>query len=191
MLTKKQFLERLNFIKEYEIRMGNFDKALNEFAKSDFTGFFDETTFDFLCDSLKEDMGDEYDIISAWMFDMEWGTRLTEIYDKDTGEIIADLNSPEALYDYLFTEYAKAPSKEEVKSTIKAQDNGVKFALLILDEMQNTNENVHNFGWEERNALLKYAKDKITHEYQFQRGIGADLNLDSSCYIISVLEDEG
>lgn len=193
MLTKKQFLERLDFIKKYETRMNNFDKALQKFAKSDFTGFYDEITFGHLCDCLKEDMNDKYDTISWWMCDLEWGTRkdMCNIYHPETGEVIATVDTPEALYDYLFIENTKTPPKEQMMAIVKAQDNGVKCALKVLDTMRNTNENTHNAGWAERNALLRYASDKIEHEYRFERGIGADLDIKKDFYIVSMLEEEG
>ena len=196
MLTKKQFLTIMNIILKEEESQNKFDEALKEYAPSDFTGFAKMGLLDDLVGFLKNVMNDEGDYISWWLWDSPdkgKNPKFCKIWlgDADDPETpVMEITTPEKLYDFLLLNYEKAPSKESIEMAVKAQDNGVKFALKILNEMQETNKKTGNQGWEERNALLKYAQDKIEHEYRFSRGIGADLNLDKELHIIGVLDEE-
>lgn len=204
MLTKKQFVKILNHIIKEEEKQDKLDQALREYAPSDFTGFSkpDETTF--LVGVLEELMGDkpqgEYNstYISWWLWDCPDRGRCKnddsctiwfgERDDENTDKIV--VRTPEDLYDVLLIEYGKAPTKESVQMAVKAQDNGVKFALHYLNVLKKNNKETKNEGWEERNALLDLASHKITNEYLLQRGTGADLNFEKDFNIISILEDE-
>ena len=194
MLTKKQFIERLNFIKEYQEKMNTFDKALKEFAHSDFTGFYDENIYAHLLNNLIEDMDDKYDTISWWICETDWGKEeeMTAIWEKDDPDDKPTWNikTPEDLYAYLFVNNAKAPSESSYALAIKAQDNGVKYTLKTLETMRYNNEEAHNKGWEERGALIRYALEKIENEYRMSRGGEADLDYSKFVEIISVLDDE-
>lgn len=193
MLTKKQFIERIEFIEDFHNRMCEFDEALRNYAPSDFSGFFDDKTYQYLIARLGEDVNDDNDYIGWWICETEFGKNknMCKIWEGDTDhdpDWIVD--TPEQLYDYIFIQNTKAPSKESVQLAVKAQDNGVKFALKIIEEMQRTNEKTKNEGWGERGVLLQYAQDKIEREYRLQRGIGADLNFSKNLHIISVLDEE-
>ena len=50
---------------------------------------------------LEEIMEDNYDTISWWIYDTEYGTSEPNIYDGKTGELTHCLDTPEKLYDYL------------------------------------------------------------------------------------------
>lgn len=185
MITKQQFIERLQFIQDYTNRMNDFDKALKKFGHSDFSGFYDEDIILHLVKCLQEDMNDIYENISWWLYEAPEGEK--KIWESD---IEWDVSTPELLYAYLYVHHGDAPTTQELKRVVRAQDDGVKFALQILEEMKQTNGKTKNEGWGERGALLRYAQDKIEHEYRFQRGIGANLNYKDKFNIISVLENE-
>lgn len=196
MLTKKQFLERLNFIIDYDKKVEKFDGALKEFAHSDFTGYYDEDIHIHLLNNLVEDMNDKDDYISWWLYDCPNAGKNPEhakIWlgdENDPDTIVVDVSTPEKLYDYIFTNYSQTPSKNTIKSVIKAQDSGVKFALNEIQRTKEKNMETNNPGADDRNTLLQYVQDKISNEYRFKRGISADLNLDSPLYIISLLDEE-
>lgn len=197
MLTKKQFLQRLKFIMDYNESVEKYDQALKEFAQSDFTGFYDEKLHNHLLTTLAEDMEQgEDDLISWWLYDCpEAGKnpQHAKIWDgdKDDPETTEyDVSTPEKLYDYIFITYSKAPSKESIQMAIKAQDNGVRFTLKEIEKLKAKNATTKIKDWKNRDALLNFVQTQISNQYRFERGIGADLDLDKPLHIISVLEDE-
>ena len=196
MITKKQFLQRLQFILDYEKAVEKYDQALKEFAHSDFTGYYDEKLHTHLLSMLAEDMNDEDDVISWWLYDCPEAGKHPEhanIWDGDIDDpntIKYTIATPEDLYDYLFIQNSKAPSKETMRMTVKAQDTGVKFALHQIALLKEKNKETKNNGWDERLALLDFTLSKIKNEYLLHRGVGADLNYSEPFTIISILEDE-
>lgn len=196
MITKEQFLKRLNFILDYEKSVEKYDKALKEFAHSDFTGYYDENLHCHLLEMLSEDMHQEDDdLISWWLYDCpEAGKnpKHAKIWDGDKDDPNTteyDVSTPEKLYDYLFITYSKAPSKETMNMTIKAQDSGVKFTLKEIEKMKKNNAKTQNKGWEDRQTILDFIQTQITNHYLLKRGPQADLDLSKPLHIISSLEE--
>ncbi len=193
MLSKVQFLKRIEFIKRFHNRMVEFDKALEKYAPSDFSGFWDDETYNFLIECLEQDMQDEYHNITWWICDCEFGANknLCKIWE---GEIDHDpdwiIETPEQLYDYLFIQNTKTPSKDALRSTVKAQDNGFKFALKHINDLKEANSETGNIGWKDRDSLFDFILKTITNDYLYARGTGADLNYHDSLYIISILDKE-
>ena len=193
MLTKKQFIKRLKFLQSFKERMDTFSEALCKYAPSDFTGFFDEETFNFLLSTLEEDMNDKYQNITWWICETDWGKRkdLCGIWEEDAGEEPTwKINTMEDLYAYLFCQNSKTPTKESLQLALRCQDNGVKFCLKEIQNVIDRNYETQNFGWEERNALLNYIKTIIKNNYLLKRGISVDLDYDKSIEIMSILEEE-
>ena len=56
---------------------------------------------DAVIELLEEIMEDEYDTISWWIYDTNYGKDRAEIYSGKDNRVIAKLDTPEALYDYL------------------------------------------------------------------------------------------
>lgn len=196
MLTKKQFLTILNLILKEEDAQEKFDEAIREYAPSDFTGFAKTGLLDTLVDFLVDAMEDSDGYISWWLWDApdrgknKKGSRIWLGDSDDPDTEVIEIVTPEQLYSFLVANYGKAPSKDTVRTIIKSQDNGIKFALKTLDELIHTNNMTSNEGWTDRGALLRYARDKIENEYRLARGANADLNYSDNLFIISVLEDE-
>lgn len=44
---------------------------------------------------------DEYNCVKFFVYESEYGVKHTKIWDAETGEVVADLNSVDALYEYL------------------------------------------------------------------------------------------
>ena len=203
MLTKKQFTKILNHIIKEEDRQERFNEALREYAPSDFTGFSKPDHTVFLVEILEDLMGDEPEgeygttYISWWLWDCPDRGRcknddsctlwLGEHDDPDTPKII--VRTPEDLYDAILINKSKAPSKESIQMAIKAQDNGVKFALKTIKEVKDKNFETHNKGWAERDAEMEYLAQKIINSYLLEAGVNRDLNLDEDLHIISILEE--
>lgn len=197
MLTKKQFLQRLKFLMDYNASVEKYDQALKEFAHSDFTGYYDEKLSTYLLQTLSEDMEqEEDDLISWWLYDCpEAGKnpQHAKIWDGDRNDPETteyDVSTPEKLYDYIFITYSKAPSKESIQMAVKAQDNGVRFTLKEIEKLKTKNAKTKIKDWENRETLLNFLQTQISNHYLFERGIGADLNLDKPLHIISILEDK-
>lgn len=196
MLTKKQFLERLNYLMDYQKKVDKFDEALREFAPSDFTGFHDDDVHTHLLNTLIEDMNDKDDYISWWLYDCPNAGKnpehakiwLGDANDPDT--IVVDVSTPEQLYDYLFTQNIETSPKETLNLAVKAQDNGFKFALKHINDLKEANSETRNAGWEDRDSLFGFILGTIANDYLYARGIGADLNYHDSLYIISMLDEE-
>lgn len=204
MLTKEQFVKILNFIIKEEERQEKFAQALKEYAESDFTDFSkpDITTFlvklleDLMDDRPKERPWESY--ISWWLWNCPDRGRcedddsctvwLGKRNDPDTNKII--VRTPEDLYNLLLIQYGEAPSKESVQLALKAQDNGVKFALKTIKEVKDKNFKTHNKGWAERDAEMEYLLEKITNSYLLKAGAFRDLNLDKDFNIIISLDEE-
>lgn len=198
MLTKKQFLERLNFIIDYDKKVEKYDQALKQFAHSDFTGFYDEDLHCHLLNSLVEDMNIPFDddVISWWLYDCpEAGKnpKHCKIWDGDPDDpntIEYNLTTPEKLYDYIFITYSKTPSKSTLKAILKAQDSGVKFALKEIHELRKENRKTKNQDWEDRDTLLKYTQTIVENRYRYTRGVNADLDFKKDLFIITSLDEE-
>lgn len=196
MLTKKQFLERLNYLMDYQKKVDKFDEALREFAPSDFTGFHDDDVHTHLLNTLVEDMNDKDDYISWWLYDCPNAGKNPEhakIWlgdENDPDTIVVDVSTPEKLYDYIHANYGQAPSKDTMRTIIKSQDNGFKFALKHINDLKEANSETGNVGWEDRDSLFDFILKTITNDYLYARGTGADLNYHDSLYIISMLDKE-
>ena len=196
MISKKTFLKIINLITREEDEQNAFDFALKEYAPSDFTGFAKIGLLNDLVDILKDLMGDEDDYIDWWLWDSpERGKNpeLCKIWlgdpdDPKTEVVIVD--TAEKLYDFLFTQHSKAPSRESLQMVVKAQDNGVRFSLKRIQDLIDTNSKTKNKGWEERNTLLKLVKNKIEDDYHYSAGVKRDLSLDKPLHIISALDEE-
>lgn len=174
MLTKQQFIEQINFIKDYDYRTEKYEDALKQFAPSDFTGYYDSRLHDHLVDTLISCVG-EYlrDVIEWWIYDCRFGqdTDLAKItVNPDTDdEKTVDVSNVSDLYDYLIEyEFADEPSVADAEH---AQTEGVRYAISIIDEQIKSNRSVHNPDWKVRQALLTFVAHKIANEYRLATGI--------------------
>lgn len=198
MLTKQQFIKRLNFIINYNKKVEEYDHALKEFAHSDFTGFYDEELHSYLLSTLTEDMNipPDDDVISWWLYDCPEAGRnpghckiwLGDADDPNTE--VLNILTPEDLYNYIFITYSKTPSKSTIKSILKAQDSGVKYSLKQIQDIRKENNKTRNQDWEDRDTLLKYTQTIIENHYRYDRGVNADLDFKKDLYIITSLDEE-
>lgn len=189
MLTRKQFKDLIGYYQKECKDMDEFDEALKKYAQSDFTGFYRDQVYDIikLAESL---MNDKYSYISWWLFDTNnQDPEYTKIWEEGEEEPSWDIRTLDDLYDYLLITYYQTPPKEQLDAIIKAQDNGVKFALKTINDLAKKNAQTGNKDWQERNAMFELVSSKIENEYLLLRGM-TDLHSDENCPIISILNEE-
>ena len=191
MLKKKQFVEILNWLKKEEFKAELFEKALREYAgESDFTGFYKNTND--VLDWLVEVMEDNGEWIYWWLYDTECGKHNTQVTQgaEGTPEYREwNIKTPEDLYDFLYFDMMDHTDLN-MKMCLTQQTEGVRFALKIIKDIMDLNEETANEGWHDRNALLDLISAKIVTEYRIQSGIFKDLYPLDDVQIISKLKGE-
>jgi len=98
-MKKESFCSLMGIIKD-------LDKSCDEFLK--FISLERMESFfkikDGLVKALEQEFGlegEKYNAIIFFIYESAFGKQNTEVFDSDTGEVIADLNNTEALYEYL------------------------------------------------------------------------------------------
>lgn len=106
MITKEKFVSYFDRLKHFwEIE----EKVNDAFKGMDFMSFswcqFEDLTVEILMDA----MNDKDEFIPWWIYDRECGANeaVVTISDKDNAEKEVVLNTPEALYDFLVSEYGE------------------------------------------------------------------------------------
>jgi len=101
-LSKEEFVAHINGLK---FEFDKLDKLYSEFGIDIFEMPWCYSSIHFL-ELLSQVMGDEYDYISWWFFETDFGRdkNMNKIYESSTDKVIAELNTPEDLYDYLVEE---------------------------------------------------------------------------------------
>lgn len=106
MITKEKFVSYFDRLKHFwEVE----EKVNDAFKGMDFMSFswceFEDLTVEILMDA----MNDKDEFIPWWIYDRECGSNeaVVTISDKDNAEKEVILNTPEALYDFLVSEYGE------------------------------------------------------------------------------------
>lgn len=106
-ITKEAFVSIINRLKEAdelqrkvnELFRNARDNIENDFMNGASLMISHEST---VVDILKILMKDEYDNISWWIYDTDYGREGAKIYSsEDENVVLEDLKTPELLYDYL------------------------------------------------------------------------------------------
>ena len=106
-ITKEAFVAIINRLKEATDLQRNVDKLFrdardnieNDFMNAASLMISHEST---VVELLKKLMKDEYDNISWWIYDTDYGREGAKIYSaEDENVVLEDLKTPELLYDYL------------------------------------------------------------------------------------------
>lgn len=168
----------IHFIIERENKAEKFAEALQKYAgQSDFTGFFDNisSTLANWLEGIFEPYNKECGgVISWWLWDCPERGRCKDeeqmtIWDRDEEKKWV-LKTPEDLYDYLIEVSPVMPEDTTMQMIFNQQTEGTKFAIKILDDMQMKNISSDNPGVEDRDALLRMAKNKIRNDYMIETG---------------------
>ena len=97
-MTKEQFVEAINVIKEYHTKINNIQTVLEENCED--AVFWPPSLEDTLIRVLKYSFNDEADIIGYFIYELEFGDKWKPGYIEDNGKDIK-MQTPEELYDYL------------------------------------------------------------------------------------------
>lgn len=105
MISKETFCDIVNHIEDMELMVNDMNAVFNMHTNNDFfdgAAFIDFELTELVVKAMREDLHDTEDWITWWMYDTKFGTDGTIIFEKYNGvEKAYDLNSAEALYDFL------------------------------------------------------------------------------------------
>lgn len=101
-LSKEEFVAH---IKGLKLEFDKLNKLYSEFGIDTIEMPWCYSSNHFI-DLLEQSMGDEYGNISWWCYETDFGRdkNMNKIYDAFGKKVIAVLNTPEDLYDYLVKE---------------------------------------------------------------------------------------
>lgn len=186
-ISKVNFTNFIEKIIYDQKRYDELDKALKQFAPSDFTGI--AKTDDWKVKWISGIMGDEGGWIEWWLCETDYGEKLTQVWEDNDPEDSPswDIKTPGDLYDFLVIHYYKSPNPMREK---KAQDNGFKYALQEIKSCKDNNFLSQNEGWEERNALFQFLLTTLTNHYLLEVGANSDVDYSRKINLICSLEEE-
>lgn len=105
MITKKEFVDIVNRLKETDDFVNMVNNKARELRDAIESDFFNACGLSISHEStvvkLLEDMFNDYDTISWWLYDLDYGRdyEAGDFQDENGNEI--DISTPEKLYDYL------------------------------------------------------------------------------------------
>jgi len=103
-----EFKETLDFIKEQDNKMNDFCDALEQLSPGEYCNCFlynkyEEKLLDMMCKAMRLSES-KIDILMWWLYDMDWGSRITENSLQDEKGNNINLTTIEKLYNYLVGE---------------------------------------------------------------------------------------
>lgn len=108
MITKKEFIEIINKLKEvndFVNETNNKAKKLNDAIISD---FFNASSLSISHENivvkLLENIFDDKDIMSWWLYELDYGRKFKKGYLQDESGLDVDVSTAGKLYDYLIKE---------------------------------------------------------------------------------------
>lgn len=105
MISKKQFVDIVKKLREVDDFVNETNeraKKLNDAIVSDFYNTQSlAISHESIVVQLLEDMFEDNDIISWWLYELDYGRKYTKYCIQDANGINIDLSSAEKLYDYL------------------------------------------------------------------------------------------
>lgn len=177
MLTRTQFNQIINYIISLEERADKLRDGLIEYCQhEDLTGFYPKDISDITL-WLERCMNDDDGTISWWLWDCPKRGQANDPseYTIHHGDAEWVIKTSSNLYDYLMTFYAAAADDEYMNIVFARQNDGIRFALRIIEEMRQNNKDSNNEGYEERDAFLHLVSEKIENSYRLESGCDSDL----------------
>ena len=186
-ISKTNFIIFINRIIHDQERYDKLDKALKQFAPSDFTGI--AKTNDWKLEWLSEVMQDKEGWVEWWFFETDCGKKLTQVWEDGDPEDDPtwDIKTSGDLYDFLMAQYYKDTNPLREK---KAQDNGFRYALQGIKSCKDANFLSHNEGWEDRDALFQFLLNILTNHYLLEAGVNSNVDYNGEINLICSLEEE-
>lgn len=101
-MNKEQFLSHIKLIKDVRTHWQDRLKISKKYnlempVENNFEGRLEDA----LIKAIETAMNDEYEYISWWVYEAEFGEKYTNIYEKDSTVMIAELKTAEDLYDWI------------------------------------------------------------------------------------------
>ena len=105
MITKKQFVEIINKLKKVNDFVNKTNDEARKLDDAIISDFFNAQSLSISHESivieLLENMFEDGDIISWWIYDLEYGTKYEDGCITEEDGTIIDVSTAEKLYDYL------------------------------------------------------------------------------------------
>ena len=105
MITKKQFVEIINKLKKVNDFVNKTNDEARELDDAIISDFFNAQSLSISHENivveLLENMFEDGDIISWWLYDLEYGTKYEDGCITEEDGTIIDISTAEKLYDYL------------------------------------------------------------------------------------------
>lgn len=186
-ITKTSFVTFIEKIVYDQKRYDELDKALKQFAPSDFTGI--AKINDWKVEWISEVMRDKEGWIEWWLYETDCGEKLNQVWEDGDPEDDPTwvIKTPDDLYDFLMVQYYKATNPIREK---KAQDNGFKYALQGIKSCKDVNSLSRNEGWEDRDILFQFLLTTLTNHYLLEAGANSDVDYNEEINLICSLEGE-
>lgn len=107
-MNKKRFVEIINALKSASKLQNDINDLMGTAKENIELDFMNGASLMINHESivvglLEEIMEDDYNTISWWIYETEYGKSGTGIYDSEVKNLIVDLKTPEDLYDYLIS----------------------------------------------------------------------------------------
>jgi len=99
MISKKQFVGTINFLKKSNDRVLEISDLLDSNFVFNITCEYEDTILKYLSDAMND-----VEYISWWIYDCEYGQKHTEIWSTDINgkETVENIDTVEKLYDFLW-----------------------------------------------------------------------------------------
>ena len=105
MITKKEFVDIINRLKETDDFVNMVNNKARELRDAIESDFFNACGLSISHEStvvkLLEDIFNDYDTISWWLYELDYGRNFEMAYLIDENKNEIDVSSAEKLYDYL------------------------------------------------------------------------------------------
>lgn len=99
-MTKEEFKKYIQLIKDTREHWNKIARIQREYGLS---MPVDNTFAERLETAVVDLIDDEYNTVSWWIYETDFGKKHTKIYKSDTKEVIADLKTVDDLWDYIMS----------------------------------------------------------------------------------------
>lgn len=107
MLTKQEFVDIINKLKEVNDFVNETNDKARKLNDAIISDFFNASSLSISHENivveLLENMFNDKDILSWWLYDLDYGRKYKDGYITEADGTEIDLSTPEKLYDYLIS----------------------------------------------------------------------------------------
>ena len=107
MITKQEFVDIIDKLKEVNDFVNETNDKARKLNDAIISDFFNASSLSISHENivveLLENMFNDKDILSWWLYDLDYGRKYKDGYITETDGTEIDLSTPEKLYDYLIS----------------------------------------------------------------------------------------